>query len=199
MKRPPRGTVLEQRIQDGEQLAHAGDEGHLLLGLAGCQQPLIELTNGRIETGTHQSTHVQSRPHPRSSAPHRPMPAQSAGVAVQGSDANQGGQAFSVECAQLGSSANSVLASTRPTPGTLLSKASLSRHARLPLIASSRSPSMRSSSLSSHRTCASMRFFTDSLVAVPRRFLSAVSMPTIWRLLASTSPKARTSLSGRGL
>src|SRR5215213_8421222 len=101
MKRPPRGTVLEQRIQDGEQLALAGDEGHLL-GLAGCQQPLIELTNGRIETGSHQSTHVQSRPHPRSSAPHRPTAAQSAGVAVQGSHADQGGQALSVECAQLG-------------------------------------------------------------------------------------------------
>src|SRR5215207_8594087 len=101
MRRPPKDTVLEQRIQDGEQLALAGDEGHLL-GLAGCQQPLIELTDGWIETGSHQSTHVQSRPHPRSSAPHRPTAAQSAGVAVQGSHADQGGQALSVECAQLG-------------------------------------------------------------------------------------------------
>ena len=199
MRRPPRDTVLEQRIQDGEQLALAGDEGHLL-GLAGCQQPLIELTNGRIETGSHQSTHVQSRPHPRSSAPHRPMsPRRVPESRFKGATPTKAARRFRSSVPSSGSSANSVLASTGPTPGTLLSKASFSRHARLPLIASSRSPSMRSSSLSSHRTCASMRFFTGSLVAVPRRFLSAVSMPTIWRLLASTSPKARTSLSGRGL
>jgi hypothetical protein len=119
MKRPPRGTVLEQRIQDGEQLAHAGDEGHLL-GLAGCQQPLIELTNGRIETGSHQSTmykaaRTRARPPHTTRCPRRVPESR-----FKGATPTKAARRFRSSVPSSGSSANSVLASTGPTPGTLL-------------------------------------------------------------------------------
>src|SRR5215217_7248172 len=200
MKKPPRGTVLEQRIQDGEQLAHAGDEGHLLLGLAGCQQPLIELTDGRIETGSHQSTHVQSRPHPRSSAPHRPTAAQSAGVAVQGSHADQGGQALSVECAQLGKLGQQRPRQYRTHPRHAPEQGFVLTPCSAPL---DRLVQIAYDALKFPLQPPHVRL--DALLhRFARRGAEAVSFGgyhahDLWRLRASTSPKARTSLSGRGL
>src|SRR5215207_8739294 len=98
-----------------------------------------------------------------------------------------------------GSSAKSVLATTGPTPGTPRKSSSFSRQVGLLTIASSRSLSVRESSFSNHLTCACRRPRTALVVAAPRRFFSAVSIPTTCRRRAVISANAWASSSGTGL
>src|SRR3954470_19625449 len=201
MKRPPGGAVFKNRVEDGEQLAHAGYQRYHLRFAPGAQS-LVELLDGWVEACGHQGSHVQNLPHALSSAPYRPTPAQRAGVSVERSDTHQGCQLLGIKFSttQLGQlSARRVLARTGPTPGTLLSSSSFSRQMALARIVSSRSESVLSSSFSSHRMCASIRFLTGLLAVAPRRFFSAVIISTIWRLLARIAANSRASCSGIGL
>src|SRR3954469_25108639 len=201
MKRPPGGAVFKNRVEDGEQLAHAGYQRYHLRFAPGAQS-LVELLDGWVEACGHQGFHVQNLPHALSSAPYRPTPAQRAGVSVERSDTHQGCQLLGIKFSttQLGQlSARRVLARTGPTPGTLLSSSSFSRQMALARIVSSRSESVLSSSFSSHRTCASIRFLTGLLAIAPRRFFSAVSISTIWRLRARIAENSRVSSSGMAL
>src|SRR3954467_12633012 len=201
MKRPPGGAVFKNRVEDGEQLAHAGYQRYHLRFAPGAQS-LVELLDGWVEACGHQGSHVQNLPHALSSAPYRPTPAQRAGVSVERSDTHQGCQLLGIKFSttQLGQlSARRVLARTGPTPGTLLSSSSFSRQMALARIVSARAESVLSSSFSSHRTCASIHFLTGLLAIAPRRFFSAVSISTIWRLRARIKENSLVSSSGTAL
>src|SRR5215212_3618352 len=106
MRRPPRSAMFEDGVQDGEQLAHAGHQRHLLR-LAGAHQPLVELLDGRVKAGGHQGPHVQCLPNPLPPAPHPPTSSKSTGVPVQRGHAHQGrellgGELSAAELRQLG-------------------------------------------------------------------------------------------------
>src|SRR3954466_11358857 len=96
MKRPPGGAVFKNRVEDGEQLAHAGYQRYHLRFAPGAQS-LVELLDGWVEACGHQGSHVQNLPHALSSAPYRPTPAQRAGVSVERSDTHQGCQLLGIK------------------------------------------------------------------------------------------------------
>src|SRR5215213_416743 len=91
MRRPPGGTVFEDRVEDGEQLAHARHQRHHL-GLTTGAQSLVELLDSRVIARGYRCSHAQNRPHPLPPAPRRAPPPQRARVAVERSDAHQGRQ-----------------------------------------------------------------------------------------------------------
>ena len=114
-----------------------------LLGLACSQKPLVELLEVRVVAGGDKSTHVQDGPHRSPSSPRLPLAATLAGVAVEGSDPHQGAQSFVRDAFRARATRpGACRASTRPTPETLLSRASLALKA-----------SFSSMSLSSRRRC----------------------------------------------
>ena len=93
--------VLDHRIQDDQQLAHAGGEGHLL-GLACCQEPLIEGGKDWIVADGDQGRHIQSRAHVSTTSPAGSLPPELATVPAEWGYTNQGGDLPAVECAQFG-------------------------------------------------------------------------------------------------
>src|SRR3989304_8308115 len=64
----PGCTMFEHGVQYGQELAHAGGQGHLLR-LAGRQEPLIEGPDHGVEAGGYQGGHIEGRPHGGPSAP----------------------------------------------------------------------------------------------------------------------------------
>src|SRR5215210_9069401 len=121
MREPTGSTLSDHGVEDGEQLPHARHQSDLL-GLARCYEPSVELLYGGVVSGGNQSRHVECLPDPRSSAPHAAAPPQSAGVAVDGSHSDEGGESSLGEREpSSGNSAKSVRQSTGATPGTLRS------------------------------------------------------------------------------
>lgn len=57
---PPGRPMLQHRIEDRQQLAHARGEGHLL-GLSRALQALIEDPDHRIEPGGNNGPHIWGR------------------------------------------------------------------------------------------------------------------------------------------
>ena len=99
MRTPPNSTISHESVEDGEQLSHARHQTHLL-GLAGREQPLIELPDHRIEPSGDESFHIERRPHWSSPSPHLPLAPTVSGVAVEGGDAHQVAQALVGESPQ---------------------------------------------------------------------------------------------------
>src|SRR5215210_2594220 len=91
MREPPGSTLSDHGVEDGEQLPHARHQSDLL-GLARGYEPSVELLYGGGVSGGNQSRHVECLPDPRSSAPHAAASPQSAGVAVDGSHSDEGGE-----------------------------------------------------------------------------------------------------------
>src|SRR5215211_2574958 len=57
VRRPPGGAVFEDGVEDREQLAHAGHQGHLLR-FAARQKTLVELPHDRVAARGYQRAHV---------------------------------------------------------------------------------------------------------------------------------------------
>src|SRR5215208_3703867 len=57
VRRPPRGAVFEDGVEDREQLAHAGYQSHLLR-FAGRQKTLVEFLHYRVAARGDQGAHV---------------------------------------------------------------------------------------------------------------------------------------------
>ena len=93
--------MLDHDVEYGEQLAHAGGEGHLL-GFAGLTQALVEVTQDWIVSGGHQSRHVQGCPHLPAPSPHRAFSPQRAAVPVEGRHTYQCGDLTTVQRPQFG-------------------------------------------------------------------------------------------------
>lgn len=89
MRTPPGSTLSHHRIEDHQQLSHAGHQSHLL-GLAGRHESLVELLDGGVEARSDQGSHVERFPNPRPAAPDRASAPQSARVAVERSDSYEG-------------------------------------------------------------------------------------------------------------
>ncbi len=79
----PPGLGTHHRIQDREELPHAGDQRHLLALPLGDQVP-IEGRQGRVVAHPGERRHVQGRPDGRPSTPATPAAPQGAAVPGQG-------------------------------------------------------------------------------------------------------------------
>ena len=76
-------TRLHHAVEDGQQLAHAGDQGNFL-GLAGREQPLVEDLDHWVVASGYQRPHVKRRPHSCPATPYSAFAAQSAAVPAEG-------------------------------------------------------------------------------------------------------------------
>ena len=83
--RTPITMVLHHRVEDDQQLAHAGGDGHFL-GLARGTQALVEVPDHRIVADGHQLPHVEGGSNLAPSSPHRAFSSQGSAVTVEGSD-----------------------------------------------------------------------------------------------------------------
>src|SRR5262249_31313830 len=97
----PDGVGAEHRIENREELAHAGREGNLLR-LAGREEALVKLANNGVATGGHQRGHVQRGANRSASAPDEAFAVERAAVAGQGSHTDQGGDLFARQRAEFG-------------------------------------------------------------------------------------------------
>src|SRR5215217_7702471 len=103
LRKSPGSTVFEDGVEDREQLAHAGHQGHLLR-FAGRQKTLVEFLHYPVATRGDQGAHIQRRSDLGPPTPHATLAAQGARVALEWSDPNQGGHSLVPERAQLGHS-----------------------------------------------------------------------------------------------
>src|SRR3954451_7166652 len=169
VRNPPRSTVFEDGVEDREQLAHAGHQGHLLR-FAGRYKTLVEFLHDRVAARAAQRAHVQQGrsdvdpPSPHATTRPRSVPESR----LSGATPTRAASRLCVSVPSSGTPANRVRARTGPTPGTLLKSTSFSPRAGLLSIAASRSRSVRESSFSSHLTWALMRLDTG-LAAEYRR------------------------------
>jgi hypothetical protein len=92
--------MFDHRIEDGQELAHGGDESDLL-ALAGPQESEVEPANDGVETRGDQRGHVQSAAHGGPSAPDVSGAREGAAVAVERGDPDQGGDLPASELAEL--------------------------------------------------------------------------------------------------
>src|SRR5437870_11940199 len=95
----PNGVCAEYRIENREELAHAGREGDLLR-LAGREEALIKLANYGVVTSGHQRAHVERRPNGSPSAPDEAFAPERAAVAGQGGHTDEGGDLFARQRAE---------------------------------------------------------------------------------------------------
>src|SRR5262245_43873790 len=113
---------------------HTGGQGDLL-GFTARHEALIEGSDGRVVTRRHHGGHVERRPHLPAPAPDGPSAPPGAAVAIEGSHPHQGGEALGRALAEpwpsSGRWASRVRATTGPTPGTLRTSWSRSRHSGL--------------------------------------------------------------------
>ena len=101
MRTPPRSALSHQSVEDREQLPHARHQSNLL-GLAGRHEPFVELLDRGVEPRGDQGPHLERLSNPRPAAPHRATASQSAGVAVERSDADEGRELPRGKGAELG-------------------------------------------------------------------------------------------------
>src|SRR6266404_2404753 len=92
--------MFENRIEDGDEFAHAGDERNFL-GFAALQQTAVEGTQDRVMANAYQSSHVERGAQMRAAAPRCAPSAHRAAVMVERSYADQGGDLAPVKPTQL--------------------------------------------------------------------------------------------------
>jgi hypothetical protein len=90
---PPRRAMCEHRIDDRQQLAHAGHQGHLL-GLPHRTQALIETSNDGIEACGDDRCHIEGGTHLSPPTPDRAATAQRAAIPIERRDADERGNLF---------------------------------------------------------------------------------------------------------
>src|SRR5215203_6525413 len=188
MRTPPGSALSHQSVEDDQQLPHTRNQRHHLLGLSGLNESLVEFLDGGLAARSDQGSHVERASLRLALPPHtvrRPLKVRES--SLRGATPTRAESSLGEREPSSGSSARSVLQSTRPTPGTLLKRASFSLRVGLFSMVSSRSRSVRESSFSSHLMWASMRPQTALEVLAPRRFFSAVIIWMICLLLARIS------------
>ena len=124
-----RRSVSQQRIQNGEQLVHAGRHGGFL-GLASLDETFVEGFDDRIEAHSAEHSQIQGGTHNGATAPNAAVALQAPAVTVERGDADQLSDLLVTERAQFRQVEENVPARTGPTPGTLRNKSSLSRPER---------------------------------------------------------------------
>lgn len=86
-------------IENDQQLSHAGDQRHLW-NFPCCPQPLIGGPDHGIPFCGHQRGHVEHRAHGGTATPDPPPSAETAAVPVQGRDADERRNLFTVQVAK---------------------------------------------------------------------------------------------------
>src|SRR5439155_15728793 len=97
----PAGVGAEHRVQNREELAHAGREGHLLR-LAGREEALIDRANHGVATRGDQRGHVERRANGSPSAPNEAFASERAAVARQWGHADEGRDLFAGQRPEFG-------------------------------------------------------------------------------------------------
>lgn len=92
--------MLQHRVEGREQFPHARRERDLLR-FACSLQTLIEDPDHRVEAGGDNRTHAEHGADLCASAPHCASPSERAAVAIEGHDADEGGDLLICQCAQL--------------------------------------------------------------------------------------------------
>ncbi len=96
----PQRLIPEHGVEDRQQLAHAGDDGHLL-GLARGDQTVVESLDHRVESGRAQRGHVDHGAHIAASAPDAALAVARARIVGQWRNAHELGHLATAELAQL--------------------------------------------------------------------------------------------------
>ena len=91
--------MFKHRVQDGEQLTHAGGKSYLF-GLPCGTETLVEAPDNGVITRRYQGSHVESCPYRGPSSPHSALALEGATVAVKGCDTYQSSYLSAVQCAQ---------------------------------------------------------------------------------------------------
>ena len=97
----PVTVVPDHRVKDDQELTHASGEGDLL-GLACCQEPLIEGAKDWIVAYRDQGRHIQSGAHSSASSPAGPLAPALAAVPAERGYTHQGGDLPTVEGTEFG-------------------------------------------------------------------------------------------------
>ena len=180
--------MLHHGVEDRQQLAYAGDQGHFL-GFARGQQALVAGCEHRIMADCHQRGHIQRGTQGRPSAPDGAAPRMVPRSQLNGATPAKAAIRWRLSVPNSGSSSRSVRAETGPMPGTLRYKVSRSRQTGLARNVVSRSSSRVASWASSQARWASMVAWTRR-GALSRRLCLAVRIATSWRRRVN---KARSS------
>ena len=197
MRTPPDSAIPHHGVEDREQLPHARHQRNLL-GLAGCEQPLVELLDDGIEPGGGERPHVKRGSHRSPPSPYLPLASALTGVAVEGGDPHQGAHSLVGESAEFGQlreecpGKDSSDSGDAPEEPLVLLEGSGVLDGLIEVFVG------REISFLSHSMCARMRFWR-AFGAVPRRLFSETSISMSWRLLARTYCKAWASSSGMTL
>jgi hypothetical protein len=156
VRRPPWGSVSEDGVEDREQLAHAGHQGHLLR-FAGRQETLVEFPYDRVVARSDQGAHVQHRARTSALPPHTlRWPRSVPESRFRGATPTRAASRLCVSVPSSGTPANRVRASTGHAPQECLvltkDAAALDRSLQIAL-------SVRESSFSSHLMWALIRLW----------------------------------------
>ena len=181
----PRRMMFHHGVQDRQQLAHAGGQGHLCR-LPCRPQALVEGLEHRIIPDRHQGTHVQSGPHMGASSPDRPAAPERAAIPVQRGHPDQAASRWRLNVPNSGRSSSSVRAQTGPMPGTLRSSSSRSRHTGLV-----RSVVSRSSSSAASRVLSQVIWAWMSVCSRGGAFPDGSVRPSAWPPVAAAAPAGR--------
>ena len=96
----PGHPAAEHGVEDGEELAHACDEGDL--GRLACGlEPLVERSNGGVPASAGERCHVKHGAYGGSPTPDGATAAEGPAVAIEGCDADEGSDLFAAEGAEL--------------------------------------------------------------------------------------------------
>ena len=91
--------MLEHRVEDDKQFAHASDKSRLLRLTVG-QQSLVEVPYDWIEAAGCQRSHVQGGTNPGAPTPYGTFTPQRTAVPVEGSHSHQGGDLPTIQRTQ---------------------------------------------------------------------------------------------------
>ena len=116
--RIPGGLLLAEGVAEHQQLAHAGDQGHLGR-LAGGDEALVVGPQAGIEARGGQGGHVQHGTDRSAPAPAAAAPTPGAAVAVEGGHADQGGDLLAGAGAEFGHFGQQGRGGHGPMPGML--------------------------------------------------------------------------------
>lgn len=87
-------------VENGEQLAHAGDDGDLL-GFTAVHQALVVSADHGVVARGDDGCHIQGMAHLGAATLDTPTPAQPAGITGHRGDAHEGGDLAAVQATEL--------------------------------------------------------------------------------------------------
>ena len=97
----PRDALPEHGVEGAQKFAHASYQGYLL-GLAGCTQTFVVVSDYRITFGSRKSPNIQDRSNLFTSTPDSSPSAHRAAIAVERSDPDKGGELLAVDDPEFG-------------------------------------------------------------------------------------------------